>query len=343
MAKSARFSPGAWDPSKTWVFTVAVIDDSWPDLPHREADLLELLRQRGVPRGNIVHLKDREATVDRVGRELLALLGRASAGDLLILHFAGHGSEAAGGGADLWVADGAWKSASIFTAIERHFRGAGALLLPECCQSGSVATDAVFRAGRVAYAVLASSLASQQSVGTWAFCDTLIDAFSGKALVDVDADGDGHLTLGELGAYVEQQMALHGPQLSTFLTTNGFDPALRIARNQPLAHRRIGEPVFVRDDEGNTWAGQITGVEAGRYQVRYAGYDAADDTWVSADALSPWAPVRFAAGTRVAAESEEEWYPATVIAERMGFHLVRYEDYDDGNDEWLPPARIRAR
>lgn len=342
MAKSARFSPGVWDPAKTWVFAASVIDESWPDLPHRDDDLLDLFRERGVPRGNIVHLKDRAATVARLERELPPLLARAAAGDLLILYFAGHGSEAEGGGADLWVADGAWKTASIFTAIERHFRGAGALILPECCQSGAVAADAILRAGRVAYAVLASSLSSQRSVGTWAFCDTLVDAFAGKALVDVDADGDGYLTLGELAVYVEQQMALHGPQLATFLTTNGFDPDLKLAKTEPLAHRRVGEPVLARGEDGEAWPGQILEVDGSRYKIRYAGYDAAADAWVTADALKPWAPRRFAPGARVQAESEGEWYAATVIAERLGFHLVRFDDYDSGDDEWLPPDRIKA-
>jgi hypothetical protein len=53
--------------------------------------------------------------------------------------------------------------------------------------------------------------------------------------------------------------------------------------------------------------------------------------------------VRYAEGAPVEVEWESKWWPATVKAERLGVHLVHYDDYDDTWDEWVGEDRVRAR
>ena len=85
----------------------------------------------------------------------------------------------------------------------------------------------MLRAGRVSYGAITSSLACTVSTGAWTFTECLIAGLRGA--IPLDAGGNGLITFAELGRFAEREMAFNDGQLSTFVTTNGFDPRFVLA------------------------------------------------------------------------------------------------------------------
>ena len=97
---AAQGNNQSWQPSRTWVVAVGVLEwqdsdsfDSFPKEGRKDAELVAFFRQAGVPQDQILFLKDREATKDRIQRAMARLLARAQEGDMLIFYFTGHGAQ----------------------------------------------------------------------------------------------------------------------------------------------------------------------------------------------------------------------------------------------------------
>jgi hypothetical protein len=334
-----------WNPSRTWVFAVGVIQypdgEHWAQEGRSDARLIEALVRRGVPRGQIAFLTDANATAANVRTTLESVLACASEDDTLLFYFAGHGDKDDNNVGNFVLYDEPLAMPSVFATIERHFRGARALLFADCCFSGTLALDAIHRAGRVSCGVLTSSSASRVSTGAWTFTDCVVKAFEGG--LSVDADGDGLVTFRELGRYAEREMAYSDGQLSTFVATPGFDADLVLAKGQRRAHPRIGEFVNAVASDGETYRGKIVSARPGQFEVRYDGYEESDNEWRPEDAVTTWCPPEHPPGTRLEAQDASgDWYPAEVLAVRSGVHLVRYDGYEPWWDEWLDPSRLRV-
>jgi len=90
-----------WEPSRTWVFAVGILEwehgdiySSFPDAMPNRADrrLFAAITSAGVPDHQVVFLKDEKATLAAIRRAFESQLDRTKEGDLLIFYFAGHGS-----------------------------------------------------------------------------------------------------------------------------------------------------------------------------------------------------------------------------------------------------------
>src|SRR4051812_9098637 len=199
------------DPARTWVFAVGILEwqheDSWDSFPkegRKDAELMKFFEQAGVPRDQILFIKDRDATKERIGRLMARHLARASEGDMLIFYFTGHGARDEETGTVYFAnydADGddlartAWSVPSIFNSIERNFKGGHALLLADCCYSGALADEALRRRRTsIAYAALASARSDSVSTAEWTFTETLLRGFRGNARIDRDKDGEIELS-----------------------------------------------------------------------------------------------------------------------------------------------------
>ncbi len=79
--------------------------------------------------------------------------------------------------------------------------------------------------------------------------------------------------------------------------------------------------------------------------VHYCGWDDTYDEWVGPERVRPYRPEQFGDGDKVDVlwDSDEKWYPATVVRGWYGLHHVRYDGYDESSDEWVGPGRIRLR
>ncbi len=340
-----------WEPKQTWAFVVGVLEwqhedlyTAFPQTQRRDAALVKLLGQRGVPERQICYLQDRQATTAAISRSLASHLKAAPPGATLLLYYCGHGGMDDAGQVFFASYDAddtdnpGWPVAAIPDAVEADFPGARAILLADCCYSGRLADAVAARTRRVAYASLGFSLASELSTGNWTFSEAILAALRGDAYAD--GDGDATITLGELAGHIQAEMAFAEEQVATFATSPGFDPELALGPARPRHDPQIGRHVAVQSD-GAWYAAQVVDVRKGELKVRYYGYESDDDVWVETSAAHTVGRPRYPVGATVEVQWKNCWYLASVLDERAGVHQVAYAGQGPEWNEWVSSKRIR--
>jgi hypothetical protein len=349
-AQHASNSRNEWNPKKTWVFFVGLVEwkdsktfASYPQENRRDQILLDTLKQDGVPVNQIVYLKDKAATTAKIEAEFSNFLSRAKPDDWVFVYYCGHGiktehAETFLASYDVGGANQGWLIDSIPEQIEKYFKGSNAIIALDNCYSGAMAKVVQDEKRRVSYAVLASSEASSMSTGNWTFTEAIISAFDGKNYIDDDRNG--FVTFAELVANTEDDMVFAEEQVSTFLFTGNFSESTIIIKAEANSASRVGERVEVFDAKEG-WRALIIDAANNKFKVHYYGYETSDDEWVTAKQIRQFKPKQFKIGERVEVESEEKWYPARVLEVRGGSHYIKYDDYDDEWDEWVSSDRVR--
>ena len=287
----------SWNHARTWVFAVGILEfehgDSWDSFPkegRKDAELVEFFRQAGVPRDQILFLKDREATKERIQRAMARFLSKANEGDMLIFYYTGHGAQDDATGrvyfasydADDDLARTAWSVPSIFNTIERNFRGSRALVIADCCYSGALADEAARRKSSVSYAVLTSARSDSLSTAEWTFTDALLRGLKGSAKLDRNRDGE--IELSELARYERSRMWSKEEQVPVFKTTGDFSPEMIMADVADRGETHESERVEV-EWEGRWYPATILEVRGAKYRIHYLGYGSEWDEWVDATRL----------------------------------------------------------
>lgn len=341
-----------WPPGRTWVFAVGVLEwkdsenfESFPTKDRRDADLVELFREKGVPASQIVYLRDRQATQQRIESAFADLLAKTKPGDLLVVYYAGHGYPS-NNGKDVYLApydagdDEApgWSVKSIPRAIEKHAAASRVLWLIDCCYSGRAAEVIKGRVTGPAYACVTSSLASQSSTGHWTFTEAFLDALRGAAYVDLDHDG--RVTLDEFARHAAADMNSAEEQQIAYAIAGDFDKNTVLAPAGPLPDAQVGRRVKVRS-EGDWYVARVIDAKDDEFKIHYIGYGAEEDAWVAAVDTRPIRPKQFARGAKVEVLWKKVWYPATVLKVDGGTHYIHYTGYGDEWDEWVSSRRIR--
>jgi hypothetical protein len=342
-----------WFPERTWIFVVGTLEwkhaeyfDPFPKPNRRDAALVEFFRAQGVPTAQIAYLQDRQATTRRIQEALEAHLAGAGAGDLLVLYYCGHGGKTDDGATCFasYDTDGednpGWLVDTIPTTIARCFGGSRALLLADACYSGSLSDAIAQHSGRVSFACLASSLASELSTGNWTFTEGLLLGLRGQAFVDADADSA--ITLRELAAQLAESMAFAEEQIAAFATAGDFDPSMVIAAARPRRGARVGQRVEVYAD-GAWYPAQIIDARGAELKVHYYGYEESDDEWVTADRIREARRTSYPVGAAVEVKWKRSWYPATVLEARAGIHHIQYLGYGPEWNEWVASKRLRPK
>jgi len=340
-----------WFPERTWIFVVGTLEwkhaeyfDPFPKPNRRDAALVEFFRAQGVPSAQIVYLQDRQATTRRIRQSLEAHLAEAGENDLLVLYYCGHGGKTDDGATYFasYDTDGGnnpgWLVDTIPTTIARCFGGSRALLLADACYSGSLSNTVAQHSGRVSFACLASSLASELSTGNWTFTEGLLAGLRGQAFVD--ADGNSAITLRVLAAQIAESMAFAEEQIATFATSGAFDPSMVIAAARPRPDPRVGQRVEVHA-EGDWYPAQIVDARGERLKVHYYGYEESDDEWVTADRTREVSRKSYPVGATVEVKWKRSWYAAKVLEVRAGIHHIQYQGYGAEWNEWVASKRIR--
>jgi hypothetical protein len=286
-----------WQPQRTWVFVVGAIRfkhkdvfGSFPQENRRDAELVTLFKERGVPASHVVYLRDREATEEHIESAFASLLARSREGDMLFLYYTGHGYKSDDGDTYLASYDAGddevlgWSIDSIPKMIDRNFRGSRALLTLDNCYSGALAETVLSRHNRVSYAVLTSSTSDQSSTGEWTFTEGLLDALRGKSYEDTNSDG--RVTLAELAGQVKDDMTFTEKQNAVFTTTGDFNPQMVLSRAEEKRDSRVGERVTVKS-EGAWYKGRIIDAnpDEAQFLVHYYGYDESYDEWVASNQI----------------------------------------------------------
>src|SRR3954465_3379447 len=100
ISSPARAKDLGWQPPPTWVFAVGVLSwknsdmfGSFPVKNRRDNALVDFFRKSGVPESQIVYLKDKQATQASIDAAFSAQLKKLRPDDLLVVYYAGHGSQ----------------------------------------------------------------------------------------------------------------------------------------------------------------------------------------------------------------------------------------------------------
>ncbi|MDQ7778777.1 MAG: Tudor-knot domain-containing protein, partial [Planctomycetota bacterium] len=340
-----------WQPDRTWVFVIGVLEwkhsevyGSFPVKARRDAELVEFFKLQNVPAEQIVYLQDKKATAAEIKAALSTLLAKTKEGDLLFLYYCGHGHKPDTASTFFASYDAGdkdvpgWSVSSIVADIERDFKGARAILTADCCYSGTLAQEAQKEDHRVSYAVLASSSASESSTDKWTFTEALLSGLRGRAFVDLD--GDGCVTIEEMGTNIEEDMAFADGQRATFATTGGFPPGTVMSKAGAKSSADCGRRVGVLWGD-KWWKAQVIDFKEGKSRIHYYWWDESWDEWVTADRIREAKLVEYEIGSEVEVEWHGKWYPAEVLKVDRGVHLIHYTGYDSSWDEWVSPKRIR--
>jgi RNA binding activity-knot of a chromodomain len=362
-----------WQPQKTWVFVVGLLQfqqkdmfDSFPQTNRRDGQLVEFFRQQGVPESQLVFLKDAQATTRRVETSFQIFLSKAEPDDLLVFYYTGHGYKSDDEHTTYFATYDAsedvqgWTTEAIVSDIEKYFKGSRALLTADTCYSGNLAEQTEKLGRRVSYATLASATSSHVSTENWTFTEMLLAGLRGKSFADIN--GDGEITLSELAADIKQDMSFAEAQRSVFVTTGDFDPEMDLALAARKVDPLISNRLEVRS-EGDWYKARIIDARSGTYRVHYFGFEDTDDEWVTrrqfripaivaggtnGNTRSSWESNQnrgeandYRAGTNVEASWQGKWYPARLLKNQDDRHLVHYVGYDDSWDEWVNDNRLR--
>jgi hypothetical protein len=348
-----------WSPAKTWVFVVGLLEwqhsDMWPSFPdcmvdRRDEQFVEFFRSAGVPSDQITYLQDSEATKHAIQTAFVEMLDETDENDLLVVYFCGHGYRDVDSG-QTWFAcydaaakdSTAWSVRSIFSTIEKHFSGDRALLMADCCHSGALYDEARnHRDSHIAYAALTSSYSHSTSTGNWTFSDCVLAGLYGDPVVDIN--GDRVIELNEIARYTELEMAFVEGQKSMFVASDRFPREAKLVAVKGTASTGVGDRIEV-DYRGKWYRAKVIAAQDGQMRVHYVGFDRSWDEWVTPDRVRPYQAPQFGEGDKVQVywPRDKKWYPATVLKGWYGLHLIRYDGYDAGTDEWVSRDLIHRR
>ena len=356
--------PSVWLPEKTRAFVVCLGrfqgepegQSSWSISERNDPAFVELLRTRGVPREQLVHLADQAATSEAIQTQLTALLAQSKPEETLLIYVGSHGSYKAKTDAHGFSSfDGHLPVETILAPLESAFRGARVLLFSDTCYSGGFVEKAEQNVKRrngegFAYGAVSSTGPHQVAWSGWRFVDLLMRAFSGNPVVDEDADGA--VSLSDLANYASRHMAFIAEGRSISLISPGLSPSYALAKAARKSHPRVGERLEVEwpappagsSERGSFYAAEVIDARGEELKVHYtANLKTESDEWISLQRTRPFRPAQYEEGAAVSVKSSsKKWYPARVKARFESLHLCSYDGWSSEYDEWFGPSRIRA-
>jgi hypothetical protein len=334
-----------WEPENTWIMMVGVsewlhsdIYSNMPDPYGEDQKLYELFLKRGVPKDQIVFLRDKEATLRRINDEFISLLKKTEKDDTLFTYFTGHGivdKDGAGYFANYdapkkkWR-KGTWSVAEIYNTIEAEFAGDTIFMMADCCYSGTLSEQLKALETEKAYACLSSSLSTLTSGMYWTFTESLISGFIGRPYVDSNSDGE--ITLRELKTYSRKDVAVFMQQETRFSTNEKFPQTFLLGTSLKKTHPEVGTYFEIKvSSRSNQWRkAKLVHVEGDEYTLLYYSSDLATYKKFHKDSrnLREFSRNCFNVDDLVDVKYKRTWYPAKILAieNETGIHTIRYEN-----------------
>ncbi|MFO0618817.1 MAG: caspase family protein [Polyangiaceae bacterium] len=355
-AKSVAAPDGAWDPANTYVVLVGALTfqsssmTSFSPKHRKDDELAKLLLSRGVPKDHLVELLDEQATAKSVFEALEAMAKAAPKGATLLFYYAGHGGNGDAGEISFVAYDDDGTSAKSISmkrveqTIARAFAGGTVLLFADCCYSGGlleVARNLGKKPG-VRAAAVTSAAASNLSSGNWTFSQSLIDALDGDAIGD--RDGDGAITLGELGEEVRAAMKYRELQrMGAEVGAVGDGFVLATDNPHRPAQRGIGAEYLSAKRGDDYEVARVVGARGDELTVEFYDYSDKSRATVRRADTKPLVFEGYPVGSKVSVEWERKWWDAEVLARDDDFHLITYAGFNHSWDEWVLSNRVATR
>ena len=289
--------PPVWEPQKTWVFVVGVLQwqhpevyPSFPKTNRRDVQLVDSLTRWGVPAERILYLQDGAATSDAVRKGFARQVARVAPGDTLFFYYAGHGYRRESD-ASFWMAPydanelDTHFGLSEMAKLLQSFQGARLVLAADCCHSGSLRNFVEQSTQKYGMCAFSSSPAQLSSTGNWTFTDSLLDGLSGDPRADLNSDG--RISLGEVATQIEKDMLLVESQRAGGSGSPGFPlDTTWVSTSRPLKPGE-GDYVAVLYDR-QYWKARVLETGPQGVKVKWVGlaHDYPDE-WVPSSTVSP--------------------------------------------------------
>lgn len=341
--------PSQWQPEKTWVFVIGVLEYGDPNAgfpkEHRQdLELVDTLKKRGVPDSNIHYLLDKEATTSRVTDEFSKFLTKTQPGDWLILYYCGHGNNDANHQqtylqtTDVSAENPGVRVGGLLTQIESSFMGKYVIIGADHCNSGGlVQSIKAWKGSRVGYAAFCSAHVNSSSTGEWTFTENLVYAFRGDGTMD--DNNDGLITLAELGANVVEDMSFADDQMAQYIITKPLHEDVVVSKTTKLPKPGVGRRVEV--EWGGEWfRALVIDREGDRFLVNYYAYPDQDNEWVESNRIRLLTKPTYPPGKKVRIASSGQWYPGKILSVRNGLHLVSFDGWGSEWNEWVSANRL---
>ncbi|MFN8358219.1 MAG: caspase family protein [Spirosomataceae bacterium] len=349
LGSQAQPVSSGFDPQHTWVFMVGVLE--WADVNQFasfdkqgrvDANIMRFFQNQGVPNSHLTYLKDQQATTQAVRAAFVPFLKQAQKGDVLFFYYCGHGYKNQAKQVCFANYQGAdWSAEEIVRTVHENFAGNTAFFAADCCNSGGLALEAQKYPSRQ-YVALNSVVPTDVSTGNWTFSNALLYGLRGRNFVDTNQNGA--ISLEELAAYIDEELAVVEGQKAAYFIPNTMK-TWNIATQVPAKKNpRIGERIWANYD-GKDWLGFIIGAgDTNKFNVRFYSYTNNETDWVEANRLKPFVCNKnFSVGASVQVyyPADKKWYPAKVLKKFSCLHYIHYDGYGSEWDEWATPANIR--
>jgi len=341
-----------WNPAVTHGIVVGVLE--WKDSSlssfsarmRKDKELHRLLEKRGVPQNRLVLLLDRDATKYAIEKQLRETASQTSADSVLFFYYAGHGLKDAAGvyiaNYDIDASNPAPTGVSIRRIAEiiaAHFKGKTVIFSGDFCYSGAFDEALQILGARGKRGILiASSSASNESTENWTFSQAFIDCMAGSPFCDKNADG--RITLGEVNEEIGQIMKARERQKHGFKligVTSDWVFA-RANRSRPPN----GGDFVMAPYNGEMLPARILNIQGQRVQCEFYFYSEKKVIWLAASQTQALRFRSYVLGSNVWVLWHGQRYPARVLKEEGGLHLITYTGYDSSWDEWVMDNRIAA-
>lgn len=345
----------SWDPKKTWVFAVGIIDfsksksfDSFTGTQRKDVVFIDTLIASGVPKSKIVFLQDNEATSFNVFKMLRKTLRKVEKDETFLFYYTGHGHIVKNGDV-VFVASDTQQSPrsidlpvkSIVKLLKWKINDSRIILIADACYSGELCESAK-KLGIRSFVCMTSSDSITQSTANWTFTEALIDSFSGHGFVDFNHDN--RVTLDELKLHTERDLTYFENQIPTILS-KGVGVSRFVLSSVKAADKNEVNGIRIQVNVGKKWFfAKILGSANGKFLVRYIGYDSKFDEWVSENQIrSIPKPDYYPVGADVEAFYSSKWYPAKILDQKHDIYFISYVGYSSKYNQWVGADYIRRK
>jgi hypothetical protein len=356
----AQKLPATLDVKNTFVVIVGVLEwndkeslHSFENKNRKDVELYKELFKAGVPATQMIRIFDKDATLERMNKELDAMAAKSTDKSTFIFYYAGHGikkeRETYFANYDIDVArckKTGFGISYLSGQLIQKSKSSTFIFMADCCYSGSLLEQGkkVSDAGKNVI-VMTSATASNTSTGNWTFTQTLMDGMRGDRMMDRDADNkiginDYKLEFADAMKYREHQMG--------GFYSKGVDEKYSFAKvTAAVVKTKSGKDSYAN---GRYAAGLYEGdwqpvriinqVNSTTYNCRFYFYSDYVDKELSVENIKTLYYPVYKVGDKVKAEWEGKNYDAEILKAENDFYYIHYIDDDDSYDEWVMYDRI---